>query len=129
MFVRLLSKAIAGVRESGRVEATVAFGAVAVVGVVIMCVAAYLLGDGISAVPIVRMAAVPVVSKVPVVGGPVAAETDEDVLAVMEGVTETKGQAVAAAVRDDKAKPRPDYSVAQPGVTVFVNVLVAMAAF
>ena len=65
-------------------------------------------------IPIVRMAAIPVIADTSVFYRPVVAQTDKDVFAMIVWINISESEVRAAVVVNEVAISRPDYSVVYP---------------
>jgi len=134
-FSFLLGKSFTNVRESILVDRFSTLGRlvvlcwsrgraiVVIVGVIIVGIASDFTGDGVVAVPGVRVTPIPVIAHIPIARWPVATETDKDIFAVVIRVNVSKGKPRPPVVIHHKAVSGPDYLAAYPAVQVSVYVL------
>jgi len=114
-----------GVDRLSRLIAAVPVGVV-VVGVIVVIRTADLAGDWVVAVPVIGMAAVPVVAGISVTERPVTAQADEHVLAMIIRIHITEREPWPAAVMHRKTIPRPDGPAADTVVVISVNVVMVI---
>jgi hypothetical protein len=112
-----------GVDRLGRLIAAVPV-CVVIIRVIIVRWAANLAGDWIVAVPVIGMAAIPVVASISVTVRPVAAQANEHVLAMIIRIHITECEPWPAAVMHREAKTRPDGPAADTVMVISVNVVI-----
>ncbi len=111
-----------GVHRPSRLVAAVPV-TVIIVSVIVVTRAADLAGDWVIAVPVIRMAAVPIVAGVPVTARPVTAQADEHIFSMIIRVNISEREPWPAIVMNREAKSRPDGPAADTVVIISVNVI------
>lgn len=98
-----------------------------IVGIVVVCIALYFAGDRTVAAPIVKMGGIPVITGVSVMRGPVSAQTDKNVSAVIVGIHISQHPVRSTFIVHREIIPRPDSSVVYVVVVVPVHMHAVMA--
>ena len=99
---------------------------VVVIRVIVVIRAADLASDGVVAVPVIGMAAVPVVAGISVTARPVTAQADEHILAMIVRIDISERKPWPAIVVHREAKSRPDGPAADSVVVISVNVVMVI---
>jgi len=99
-------------------------GVIVVVGVIVISVASYFACDGIVAVPAIGVTAVPVVAEIAVVQGPITAQADKDVLAVVVRIAIRERGVRSPVVVQHEVIPGPDRSMASSVLEIPVDMVV-----
>jgi len=115
-----------GVDRLSRLIAAVPIGVV-VVRVIVVSRARDLAGNRVVAVPVIWMAAVPVVAGIAVTERPVTAQADEHVLAVVVRIHIPEREPWPAIVIKSEAESRPDGPAADTVVVISVNVVIVIS--